>query len=123
MDSAVSNSDDKSDRSLKSTLTPIVNKLSDMRVINADLEYMITGQYLRLFSFRSFVDLRFYTVRFREYPSKNPLGELISSAVLWKLWSAKSALMERENTILCTVIKSRKTEVDFRSSSDSRVMV
>lgn len=30
------------DRSLKSTLTPIVNKLSDMRVVNADLEYMIT---------------------------------------------------------------------------------
>lgn len=33
----------QSDRSLKSTLTPIVNKLSDMRVVNADLEYMITG--------------------------------------------------------------------------------
>ena len=31
------------DRSLKSTLTPIVNKLSDMRVVNADLEYLITG--------------------------------------------------------------------------------
>lgn len=30
-------------RSLKSTLTPIVNKLSDMRVVNADLEYMVTG--------------------------------------------------------------------------------
>ena len=33
----------QSDRSLKSTLTPIVNKLSDMRVVNADLEYLITG--------------------------------------------------------------------------------
>ena len=33
----------QTDRSLKSTLTPIVNKLSDMRVVNADLEYMITG--------------------------------------------------------------------------------
>ena len=31
------------DRSLKSTLTPTVNKFSDMRVVNADLEYMITG--------------------------------------------------------------------------------
>ena len=31
------------DRSLKSTLTPTVNKLSDMRVVNADLEYLITG--------------------------------------------------------------------------------
>lgn len=33
----------QNDRSLKSTLTPIVNKLSDMRVMNADLEYFITG--------------------------------------------------------------------------------
>lgn len=31
----------QNDRSLKSTLT--VNKLSDMRVVNADLEYMVTG--------------------------------------------------------------------------------
>ena len=29
------------DRSLKSTLTPIVSKLSDMRNVNADLEYMV----------------------------------------------------------------------------------
>ena len=33
----------QNDRSLKSTLTPIVNKLSDMRVVNADLEYLITS--------------------------------------------------------------------------------
>ncbi len=33
----------QNDRSLKSTLTTIVNKLSDMRVVNADLEYMVTG--------------------------------------------------------------------------------
>lgn len=33
----------QNDRSLKSTLTPIVNKLSYMRVVNADLEYLITG--------------------------------------------------------------------------------
>ncbi len=33
----------QNDRSLKSTLTPIVNKLSDMRVVNADLECLITG--------------------------------------------------------------------------------
>ena len=33
----------QNDRRLKSTLTPIVNKLSDMRVVNADLEYLITG--------------------------------------------------------------------------------
>ena len=33
----------QTDRSLKSTLTPIVNKLSDMRAVNADLEYLITG--------------------------------------------------------------------------------
>ena len=33
----------QNDRSLKYTLTPIVNKLSDMRVVNADLEYLITG--------------------------------------------------------------------------------
>ena len=33
----------QNDHSLKSTLTPIVNKLSDMRVVNADLEYLITG--------------------------------------------------------------------------------
>ncbi len=33
----------QNDRSLKSTLTPTVNKLSDMRVVNADLEYMITA--------------------------------------------------------------------------------
>lgn len=33
----------QNDRSLKSTLTPIVNKLSDMRVVNGDLEYMVTG--------------------------------------------------------------------------------
>lgn len=33
----------QNDRSLKSTLTPIVNKLSDMRVVNTDLEYMVTG--------------------------------------------------------------------------------
>ncbi len=33
----------QNDRSLKSTLTPTVNKFSDMRVINADLEYMIAG--------------------------------------------------------------------------------
>ena len=31
------------DRSLKSTLTPIVNKLSDMRMVNAELEYLIFG--------------------------------------------------------------------------------
>lgn len=29
------------DRSLKSTLTPIVSKLSDMRVVNAELEYLV----------------------------------------------------------------------------------
>lgn len=31
------------DRSLKSTLTPIVTKLSDMRVVNAELEYMMNS--------------------------------------------------------------------------------
>lgn len=31
------------DRTLKSTLTPIVNKLSDMRMVNAELEYLIFG--------------------------------------------------------------------------------
>ena len=30
------------DRSLKTTLTPIVSKLSDMRNVNAELEYLIT---------------------------------------------------------------------------------
>lgn len=29
------------DRSLKKTLTPIVSKLSDMRIVNAELEYMV----------------------------------------------------------------------------------
>lgn len=29
------------DRSLKTTLTPIVNKLSDMRIVNAELEYLV----------------------------------------------------------------------------------
>lgn len=29
------------DRSLKSTLTPIVSKLSDMRIVNAELEYLV----------------------------------------------------------------------------------
>lgn len=29
------------DRSLKTTLTPIVAKLSDMRIVNAELEYMV----------------------------------------------------------------------------------
>lgn len=29
------------DRSLKTTLTPIVSKLSDMRIVNAELEYMV----------------------------------------------------------------------------------
>ena len=29
------------DRSLKTTLTPIVTKLSDMRIVNAELEYMV----------------------------------------------------------------------------------
>lgn len=30
------------DRSLKTTLTPIVSKLSDMRIVNGELEYLIT---------------------------------------------------------------------------------
>ncbi len=30
------------DRSLKTTLTPIVSKLSDMRIVNADLEYLVS---------------------------------------------------------------------------------
>ncbi|WP_041272696.1 type II secretion system F family protein [Desulfitobacterium hafniense] len=30
------------DRSLKTTLTPIVAKLSDMRIVNADLEYLVS---------------------------------------------------------------------------------
>ncbi|WP_312636021.1 hypothetical protein [Oscillibacter sp.] len=30
------------DRSLKTTLTPIVSKLSDMRIINAELEYLVS---------------------------------------------------------------------------------
>ena len=34
-------SDCQNDRSLKSTLTPIVGKLSDMRNVNAELEYLI----------------------------------------------------------------------------------
>ncbi|HBN80460.1 MAG TPA: hypothetical protein DD433_03660, partial [Ruminococcaceae bacterium] len=29
------------DRSLKSTLTPIVTKLSDVRVVNAELDYLV----------------------------------------------------------------------------------
>lgn len=29
------------DRSLKTTLTPIISKLSDMRIVNAELEYMV----------------------------------------------------------------------------------
>lgn len=33
----------QNDRTLKSTLTPTVNKLSDMRVVNAELEYMVTA--------------------------------------------------------------------------------
>lgn len=35
-------SDCQYDRSLKTTLTPIVSKLSDMRIVNAELEYLIT---------------------------------------------------------------------------------
>lgn len=35
-------SDCQVDRSLKSTLIPIVNKLSDMRIVNAELDYMVT---------------------------------------------------------------------------------
>ncbi len=31
------------DRGLKTTLTPIVNKLSDMRIVNAELEYLMFG--------------------------------------------------------------------------------
>ena len=34
-------SDCQHDRSLKTTLPPIVSKLSDMRNVNAELEYMI----------------------------------------------------------------------------------
>ncbi len=34
-------SDCQYDRSLKTTLTPIVSKLSDMRIVNAELEYLI----------------------------------------------------------------------------------
>lgn len=30
------------DRSLKTTLTPIVSKLSDMRIVNAELEYLVS---------------------------------------------------------------------------------
>lgn len=30
------------DRSLKTTLTPIVNKMSDMRIVNAELEFLVT---------------------------------------------------------------------------------
>ena len=30
------------DRSIKTTLTPIVNKLSDMRIVNAELEFLVT---------------------------------------------------------------------------------
>ena len=30
------------DRSLKTTLTPIVSKLSDMRIVNAELELLVT---------------------------------------------------------------------------------
>jgi tight adherence protein B len=29
------------DRSLKTTLTPIVGKLSDMRIVNSELEYLV----------------------------------------------------------------------------------
>lgn len=35
-------SDCQMDRSLKTTLTPIVNKLSDMRIVNAELEFLVT---------------------------------------------------------------------------------
>ncbi|NBK91679.1 hypothetical protein D5278_06750 [bacterium 1XD21-13] len=35
-------SDCQLDRSLKTTLTPIVNKMSDMRIVNADLELFVT---------------------------------------------------------------------------------
>ena len=30
------------DRSIKTTLTPIVSKLSDMRIVNAELEYLVS---------------------------------------------------------------------------------
>ncbi|MCB7372867.1 hypothetical protein LI003_23520, partial [Bacteroides caccae] len=33
----------QTDRSLKSTLTPIVSKLSDMRVVNGELENLVFG--------------------------------------------------------------------------------
>ncbi len=33
----------QNDRSLKSTLTPITSKLSDMRIVNAELELLVTG--------------------------------------------------------------------------------
>lgn len=35
-------SDCQLDRSLKTTLTPIVNKMSDMRIVNAELELLVT---------------------------------------------------------------------------------
>lgn len=35
-------SDCQLDRSLKTTLTPIVNKMSDMRIVNAELEFLVT---------------------------------------------------------------------------------
>ena len=46
----------QNDRSLKSTLTPIVNKLSDMRVVNADLEYLITGPR------KEFITMAFFVI-------------------------------------------------------------
>ena len=54
----------QNDRSLKSTLTPIVNKLSDMRVVNAELENLVFGPRKEFITMAILVLINIPLVRF-----------------------------------------------------------
>ena len=54
----------QTDRSLKSTLTPIVSKLSDMRVVNAELENLVFGPRKEFITMAILVLINIPLVRF-----------------------------------------------------------
>ena len=54
----------QTDRSLKSTLTPIVSKLSDMRVVNGELENLVFGPRQEFVTMANLVLINIPLVRF-----------------------------------------------------------
>ena len=81
----------QTDRSLKSTLTPIVSKLSDMRVVNGELENLVFGPRKEFVTMATLVLINIPLVRFINTDWYHTLVDTIWWTPSPARWSSPSA--------------------------------